>query len=303
MGIHVVHQSPQVISYKTTYCSKATLFNILTLIVTVITPLLVVYRSQGLWVKETEWREQADIRFKHQVLFIADTSLGPLVWSTNSAFNTLMAAHLRPPLVKSHEADGNHDGVKERLEFTLELPLKSTELVYGATLLLTFDYRLHHMCEIILEGLGHVRYSGGIPVSGVSVWGDLTLHQRHPLPHTPSFTLYNTPILPTASSSPTDWRLDTIFSQYFQRNYTTRLDNTYTSVRTGESDIFTLTIHVTYPEQRVTSLPGFWLTIKWAWVQYLSVLLVLIYVTSFVKDWAYRSQLVPTWVDSPQKLH
>lgn len=59
-----------------------------------------ILQFSGLWVKETEWREQADIRFKHEVLFIADTSLGPLVWSTNPAFNTLMATHLRPPLIK-----------------------------------------------------------------------------------------------------------------------------------------------------------------------------------------------------------
>lgn len=74
------------------------------------------------------------------------------------------------------------------------------------------------MCKVVMEGLAQVRYSSGVAMSGLSVWGDLILHQRHPLPHTPSFTLYNTPVLPSSSSSPIDWRLDTIFSKYFQRN-------------------------------------------------------------------------------------
>lgn len=59
-----------------------------------------IFFPSGLWIKEAEFWEQADIRFKHQVLMIVDTSSGPIVWSTNPTFNSLMENYLRVPLIK-----------------------------------------------------------------------------------------------------------------------------------------------------------------------------------------------------------
>ncbi|XP_042220198.1 transmembrane protein 231-like isoform X2 [Homarus americanus] len=218
MGLYAVFQRPQFITHKTSWCSKATLFWIFTLVLTVMTPLVVVYRSNGLWIREAEFREQADVRFKHQVLLIIDTSLGPVVWSTYPAFNSLMGNYLRIPLIKSHEVDKNNDGVQEGLDFTLTLPLANNELVYGTMLLLTFDYRLHHMCEVVLEGLGVVQHSSGVPVSAVYTWADLTLHQQRPLPYSGTHSLYNTSVLPLSASSAKDWKLHNILSNYWKRN-------------------------------------------------------------------------------------
>lgn len=54
----------------------------------------------GLWVKEIHHREQPDVRFKHEMLLTLNTQQGSLVWSTLPAFNTLMAQHLRVPLLQ-----------------------------------------------------------------------------------------------------------------------------------------------------------------------------------------------------------
>ncbi|XP_071513488.1 transmembrane protein 231 [Panulirus ornatus] len=302
MGLYVVYHRPQNIFYKTSLCSKATLFSVVTFVVTAITPLLIVYRSHGLWIKEAEFREQADIRFKHQVLMLTDTSLGPVVWSTNPAFNSLMKNYLRVPLIKSHEIDKNHDGVLEGLDLTVTLPLLNTELVYGTTLLVTFDYRLHHMCEAVLEGLGFLQHSSGIPLSAVYFSADLTLHQRFPLPYSGIHSLYNTSVLPSVYSSAKDWKLHHILSNYWKRNLTTRFTNTYTSLQTGESDSFIVSLQVHYPEQSILYIPGFWFVIKWAWIQYLSVLVIVLYIISLLKEWVFQNQIVSTWVEAPQKL-
>ncbi|MPC81108.1 Transmembrane protein 231 [Portunus trituberculatus] len=91
----VVHQQPCAVYHKAAVCSKATCFSFLIFLVTLVTPFVLVYRSQGLWVREVYQREQPDIRFKHEVLLTLNTLEGPLVWSTFPNFNTLMARHLR----------------------------------------------------------------------------------------------------------------------------------------------------------------------------------------------------------------
>ncbi|XP_047484267.1 transmembrane protein 231-like [Penaeus chinensis] len=301
MVLYDVYKRPLVVVHKTSVCSKATLFLILCILLTVISPFLIVYRSQGLWIKHAEYREQADVHFKHQVLIVSDTASGPLVWSNQPSFNNLMRKYLRIPLVKSYEEDENHDGVNDRLVFSLNIPLLSNELVYGTTLLLTFDYRLHHMCELIMEGAGLFQHASGVPVSALYVTTDLSLHQRQPLPPSGIHDLYNTSVLPSSVSDTRSWRLQEILSSYWKRNITTKYTNTYTSWQTGQSDSFTINLVVQYPEQTVLYIPGFWYVLKWAWIQYFAVLVILAYVISLIKDWVYQNQVVSTWVQFPSK--
>lgn len=47
MVLYDVYKRPLVIVHKTSVCSKATLFLILCVLLTVISPFLIVYRSQG----------------------------------------------------------------------------------------------------------------------------------------------------------------------------------------------------------------------------------------------------------------
>ncbi|XP_045603970.1 transmembrane protein 231 [Procambarus clarkii] len=300
MGVYVVHERPLVVTHTAATCSRASLVWLLCVLLTTVTPLLLVYRSSGLWITEAENREQADVRFKHQVLVITDTSSGPVVWSTNSAFNSLMGNYLRVPLIKSQEVDRNHDGIQEGLEFTLTLPLLSSEFIYGTTLLLIFDYRLHKMCEVVVEGLGLLQHSSAVPISAIYTRTDLQLHQRRPLPYSGMHTLYNTSVLPSSSTSAKDWKLQNILSNYWERNLTTHFGNSYTSVQTGESDSFTIDLSINYPEQKFSYIPGIWFIMKWAWVQYLSVMVVLAYGVSLVKKWIFQNQIVSTWVDFPK---
>ncbi|XP_050690576.1 transmembrane protein 231-like [Eriocheir sinensis] len=298
----VVHQQPCAVYHKATVCSKATCFTFLTFLVTLMVPLLLVYRSQGLWVKEIHHREQPDVQFKHEMLLTLNTQQGSLVWSTLPAFNTLMAQHLRVPLLQSHEEDQDHDGVQEGLELQVSVPLAAKELVYGATLTLTFYYALHQN-QVVLEGLAHIQYQSGVPLAAVHTWGDLTLNQRTPLPPTGTYDVYNKPAMPTSVSA-ADWRLDNILAQYWERNITTRLTNTYSVQKTGAGgDSFTLTLHLRYPPQLVWYIPSLALLLKGAWIQYLSVLILVAYVTSSFKHWVFSSRLLPTWLHCPQNSH
>uniref|UniRef100_A0A0P4W292 Transmembrane protein 231 n=1 Tax=Scylla olivacea TaxID=85551 RepID=A0A0P4W292_SCYOL len=299
----VVHQQPYAIYHKAAVCSKATCFSFLIFLVTLVTPLVLVYRSQGLWVREVYQREQPDVRFKHEVLLTLNTQEGPLVWSTFPSFNTRMARHLRVSFLQSHEEDKDHDGMQDKLELEVSVPLFPKEMVYGVTLTLTFYYVLHQN-QVVLEGLAHMQHQSGVPLAGISTWGDLTLNQRHPLPSTGIYNIYDIPAFPTSISSAADWRLDSILANYWERNITTRVSNSYSVEQTGAGgDTFTLRLHLHYPPQQIWIIPSLAFLLKSAWIQYLSVLVLVAYLTSCIKHWVFSSRLLPAWIHYPQNAH
>ena len=86
------------------------------------------------------------------------------------------------------------------------------------------------------------------------------------------------------------------------RNLTIKLADEYSLWTTGPgSDHFTVSATLRYPEQSLSYRPGFWQVIKWGWVQYVSLLLVFIYVTAAIKNFVFANQIVPTLVSLDQK--
>uniref|UniRef100_A0A673CKS3 Transmembrane protein 231 n=1 Tax=Sphaeramia orbicularis TaxID=375764 RepID=A0A673CKS3_9TELE len=144
MAFYEVYSHPALIRYKTSVCTKATLFLVVVVCLTYIPPLLVAYRSQGFWIKRSAYEEQPVVRFQYQTLLVAATSTDGdyVAWSTFPHLNNMLGSRLRIPSVSVREEDKNQDGKLDLLNFQLELPLKPDEQVYSIQLLLTFSYQL-----------------------------------------------------------------------------------------------------------------------------------------------------------------
>uniref|UniRef100_A0A4W4EK89 Transmembrane protein 231 n=1 Tax=Electrophorus electricus TaxID=8005 RepID=A0A4W4EK89_ELEEL len=101
MAFYEVYSHPALIRYKTSFCTRATLFVVVVFCLTYISPLLVAYRSQGFWVKRSTYEEQPVVRFQYQMLLVGATGLtGEYVaWSTFPNFNRLLEGNLRIPAV------------------------------------------------------------------------------------------------------------------------------------------------------------------------------------------------------------
>ncbi|CAL4071839.1 unnamed protein product, partial [Meganyctiphanes norvegica] len=171
----------------------------------------------GLWIKQSEYREQPNVLFKHELLLLLETSDGVLAWSTKPSFNLLMEKKLRVPFIKSRENDDNYDGIKDDLDFSISIPLQNTEDVHSITVITTFDYRLHRHCKLILEGAVLIQHNSVMPLAALHVMGDLSLHQRWPLPNSGRHSIYNTSVLPY-DNEPENWRINSILEKYWQRN-------------------------------------------------------------------------------------
>uniref|UniRef100_A0A3P9CES4 Transmembrane protein 231 n=1 Tax=Maylandia zebra TaxID=106582 RepID=A0A3P9CES4_9CICH len=172
MAFYEVYSHPALIRYKTSVCTKATLFLVVVLCLTYIPPLLVAYRSQGFWIKRSTYEEQPVVRFQYQTLLVAATSTrGEYVaWSTFPQLNNMLGANLRIPAVTVREEDQNQDGKLDLLVFQLQLPLKPNEQVYTDVHRGDAESGIHAALLFC-------------PGAKLFISGDLRLQQRTPLPH------------------------------------------------------------------------------------------------------------------------
>ncbi|XP_008563084.1 PREDICTED: transmembrane protein 231-like, partial [Galeopterus variegatus] len=162
----------------------------------------------------------------------------------------------------TREEDRNQDGKMDMLHFKLELPLQSTEHVLGVQLILTFSYQLHRMSTFMMQSMAFLQSSFAVPGSQLYVNGDLRLQQKQPL-----------------SCGGLDVRYNREKS---------KLEVAFLWVaHTRTSEEFLLWILSKYGE-------GFWEMIKFAWVQYVSILLIFLWVFERIKIFVFQNQVVTT---------
>ncbi|XP_070828251.1 transmembrane protein 231 [Chaetodon trifascialis] len=298
MAFYEVYAHPALIRYKTSVCTKATLFLAVVLCLTYIPPLLVAYRSQGFWIKRSTYEEQAVVRFQYETLLVAATSSqGDYVaWSTFPHLNSMLGANLRIPAVSVREEDLNQDGKLDLLNFQLQLPLKPEEQVYSVQLLLTFSYQLFRMSTVVMQSLAYVQHSSSVPGSKLFISGDLRLQQKTPLPHRGLYNIYNVSVIDGSSPFASAYDLENIIGSYQDRNLTTVLScpmPVWTVGRAAGSP-FQLNAKIHYPLEIISYRPGFWETIKFAWIQYVSILLIFLWVFERIQRFVFQNQVLTT---------
>ncbi|KAK6982464.1 transmembrane protein 231 [Biomphalaria glabrata] len=301
MAIYEIFSHPELRRYKTSIISKATLLMFLILIITFIPPLIIVYRSYGFWLREATYREQPNVAFKKEFILQVDLQSGsPAVYSTFQQYNQLMQSYLRIPLVKAREDDTNGDGKYDVLNLDLEVPMNVDDEVVGVKLLLFFYYKLRKFSQFHMESLAYIEYVSPIPGASLHIFGDLRLRQKQLLGHKGTDIRFNSSLVNPASPYTDSYSLATIFKNYTSRNVTTVLQDAnkiWTSGR-GSTNPFKISAVINYPEEVISYTPGFWNLIKWGWVQYVSVLLIFLYIFNKVKVFIFQHQLVPTIVES-----
>ena len=87
----------------------------------------------------------------------------------------------------------------------------------------------------------------------------------------------------------------------FVFSVTTILTNSYTIWTPGHllDESFVIDIHIKYPEQFLIYKPGFWEVIKWAWIQYISLFLIIYLIARKIKAYLFQNNLVFSIKESP----
>ena len=66
---------------------------------------------------------------------------------------------------------------------------------------------------------------------------------------------------------------------------------------------FTIQVELRYPPFTVSYQPNFWQYLKFAWVQYLAILVVFWWVLSYVQSFVFENQVILTVTQKTDKLH
>lgn len=195
-----------------------------------------------MWIQERAFREQPDVHFRHELMYQAQGA-SYLTWSTGANYNRLNQGHVRIPVVKSREVDENGDGLRDRLELELSLPLMDNESVTRFSLVLGLDYHLREFVDLRMQGIVYIDYTGSPNGARLSVDGPLHFRQRDALPHDGSRSIYDvrmrrrhtagtrksplkhalfsqTPVIDYASTRASAYDLTAVFSAYQSRNGT-----------------------------------------------------------------------------------
>ncbi|XP_058384281.1 transmembrane protein 231 isoform X3 [Diceros bicornis minor] len=254
MALYELYSHPAERGYRAGLCSKAAVFLLLAAVLTYIPPLLVAFRSHGFWLKRSSYEEQPTVRFQHQVLLVA------LLGSERGGF---LAWSTFPAF---NRLQGDH----------LRVPLVSNIAVSkilnwnGSCWLKLFNrecLKLRNR-EVPIQMLKH---------------GDTFLNNE-------------VSVINGTSPFACDYDLTHIVAAYQARNVTTVLTdpNPIWLVGRAAEAPFVINAVIRYPVEVISYLPGFWEMIKFAWIQYVSILLIFLWVFERIKRFVFQNQVVTT---------
>ncbi|XP_072241456.1 transmembrane protein 231-like [Leuresthes tenuis] len=110
------------------------------------------------------------------------------------------------------------------------------------------------------------------------------------------YNIYNVSVIDESSPFASSYDLENIVRSYQKRNLTTVLScpmPVWTVGRAAGSP-FELTAEIRYPAEVISYRPGFWETIKFAWIQYVSVLLIFLWVCERIQRFVFQNQVLTT---------
>jgi transmembrane protein 231 len=302
MVLYEVYNEPQSIRHYSTVFSRATIFLIITYLIIIVAPFFIVYSTNDLWLYTSTYKEQPQNHFINQWILQITTDDDPSltkVWSSYYGYNSLLR-HQPPldeiaiPIVKFREDDYNFDRINDHLSLQAIYPNLPYNIT-GIQGLLFFETHYKSYASVTLQGM--IYFSSSWPVSAYKCWmsGDLSLYQRIPFPSSGISTTFNTTIFNDSTVlNFDDYKITNVLKRYHKRNITITMDNVYTHWEHGLGDNFTFQLDLIYPHHVVTYTPGFWQVIKFAWIQYLSVLVVLYVLMKRVESFVYRNQVIIT---------
>lgn len=123
--------------------------------------------------------------------------------------------------MRSAELDDNRDGLKERLELSVNMPLETHELIYGFSAIVLFDCKLSSMAKYTFDSVAYINYESGTPMNELKIDGDMIFQQSGPLTVFGGYTaLYtNDPLVAISTTmSASDVSFETIMSKFTARN-------------------------------------------------------------------------------------
>eukprot|EP00602_Paraphysomonas_sp_CaronLab_P002171 CAMPEP_0185027820 /NCGR_PEP_ID=MMETSP1103-20130426/13065_1 /TAXON_ID=36769 /ORGANISM="Paraphysomonas bandaiensis, Strain Caron Lab Isolate" /LENGTH=287 /DNA_ID=CAMNT_0027561959 /DNA_START=44 /DNA_END=904 /DNA_ORIENTATION=+ len=283
-----VFREPLYRRYYAQSSSAACLYTIFYAFILIFLPLFIAYSSSSFWIKESTVYEQPDFQYNYNALFqfhgfSSDGSPLNLFWSSSTAINDLYSRSdlLRSSILTSAELDDNRDGLTDRVEIGVRLPLAVGEKITRLDALIFADVRVQEKAKVSFDGAVYITHSSGTAAMGsLEIDGDVVIRQRWPMRAKGGFrSPYDKePLLPTIYeyTSASEVSFPAVLRKSAARNLSLSFepnfsyfsapinpdDPTYAS---AAASVFNTTLTLRIPSQHILYTPTVSEVLKFAW--------------------------------------
>lgn len=287
----------------------------------VLLPLIIAYNSGQFWPQESVVYEQPQVTYQYTTILhmqgLASDGMTPmnLFYSTSPKINQYFQGNLRIPVFRTAELDDNNDGVLDRLNVGIAMPLSGKEVIKKISALFYYDVVLAEKAKYKFDAVSYVDETspvgfGTLTVDGnVVVKSDLTLAAgggyKMPYQYQKLIDVNN-----LKSSSHAD--IGNILSESIARDLSTNFEKNYaysTAAQLPElsdphvDSFFNSTIVLRVPKQPITYQPGPSEVLKVGWIQYLSFWVITYFFIKEITGFILRNRLLYAFytTEAPRK--
>eukprot|EP00003_Mantamonas_plastica_P015580 TRINITY_DN2633_c0_g1_i2.p1 TRINITY_DN2633_c0_g1~~TRINITY_DN2633_c0_g1_i2.p1 ORF type:complete len:279 (-),score=65.45 TRINITY_DN2633_c0_g1_i2:18-803(-) len=208
------------------------------------------------------------------------------------------------PFLQSWTVDSNSDGINEEIWYETEFDVASGQSIQDVQLILFLEYKLSSRVQLTMESMVVVNGQNAAGGGVLSFDGTLSFDQKSLLPPLGRRSIYNAKLFEEKNvTSVRDFNMANIIFNAYQRNDTTSLTPLITTWQPGPAGKpFTVRGVIRIPPTVHRYQPGVIETLKFAWIQYLSLALVFYWILDVIKRFAYTERLVEAHIKDPINL-
>lgn len=300
MVLYEVFSHSIVARYRTSLFSKASLVQIICIVLTFLSPFLVAYFTGGFWIKQKAFTEQPIISFQYRFIALLEGINGAYLSSSYENINQIYSNEFRPSVRTILEIDENEDGYNDELNFEIYISgIASTESIQSVKLLLLFNNSLAIYQNSRFESIGYLETYTTKKSSQLALSGELEFWQSNIFQDKTIDNQYNYLALNQSNLDLELLNIPNIVEQYNSRLYGTKLRHDFVSWSNPLAEGFRIEAKIRYQPFKLVYVPAFWEQFKYGWIQYISVLIPFLFVFRLVKIFIFENQLVPTIVSNP----
>ncbi|KAG6460865.1 hypothetical protein O3G_MSEX012281 [Manduca sexta] len=306
MALYRLFSTQVEIQYKSYLLSKATFFTLITTLLNIILPFIIAYRSRGFWLKSHSFFEQPIVHFTYEYLLAAETQdpSQPIICSEIKGLDeNEVEDRDKCVTIEVEEHDFNDDGKSDSLQLKFQLDVPPDKILVSFILILGLNFQLKTVCPMHMQNLAVVSKDFVSAPSSYNYYGDLQLYQTS---HLPCFwghkdIKYNNSLLNFST-----WHdgnmADFILKEYFKREVTIQTKTVYERIQYAHTDTMEIRINLRIPEMQFRYTPSILQEIKWAWPQYLSIVVIFYWLFNKAKTFVFRRRMFMAWEIIPWKI-
>ncbi|KAF7278344.1 hypothetical protein GWI33_008559 [Rhynchophorus ferrugineus] len=299
MVVLEVHTECIKTKYKAFLLSKATLVILICNLITIVLPFVLAYNTGGFWLKQDVIYEQPEIQFKGQYLLVVtfDDPDKPIVCGSFSFYKDNLNYLDKCTMIQVSDSDEDNDGKTDKLEINFKTDIYKNAIMSSIYLVIPLKLKLNTPCLCYIETtLIHQQ----LPIkkaTNINVFADFKLKQLDPIKCPKYGSIQYDHSIINEGLSPDFYELHKIIEKYSEARVKVTLENVLTSYISTEESGAIISLKIKYPKQKIYYKPSFWHIIKYAWIQYLALYIVISWIIHQIKNYIFNNNLVLIYKD------